>query len=524
LCYSQTGNEELAGETHRTREHPAFQACLIILKHLMNASMLNLSYALKRRLSRLLLAIFMVLAPSWRAKGDAGSGARSRQPCLSASQMLQFANSLEAEDLRDAYPVAVKLAFANAPLGVAAFEENRSFVYAAGVAPWPGGAGKSREPSRLIRRWIVLKPSIFIIDDEILGAGSPAAGPPCIDSRAVPQVAGRTFRIQEGDGSLAGEVLLPQKAQLRVKRLSPGGPELAGYRIEWASPEPRPGTRFVCVLNSIGGNPKGARVHSESTSQDGLESLTITTGGKVFHLELPPLNEDAGRIEVSNLQGKILLTNRPFPSGILPHGPEGSRLLEEWDRDYQGKKPPPWDIRRPADELQKSVESGTVHACRAVDLCCGSGTDAIYLARHGFQVTAIDIAPTALSQALRKAESAGVTVDWMLADVLALPNLKTFDFIYDRGCYHVVRDQNLEAYLDTLRRISHPGTEMLLLAARRDAQQGSGSLSGVTEDELRFDFLPLFDIEKLQAIRLESNEPGPGPPGWVVLMRRKAQP
>jgi hypothetical protein len=46
----------------------------------------------------------------------------------------------------------------------------------------------------------------------------------------------------------------------------------------------------------------------------------------------------------------------------------------------------------------------------------------------------------------------------------------------------------------------------------------------VTEDELRFDFSPLFDIEKLRAIRLESNEPGPGPPGWAVLMRRKAQP
>ncbi len=198
--------------------------------------------------------------------------------------------------------------------------------------------------------------------------------------------------------------------------------------------------------------------------------------------------------------------------------------MEQWDADYQGKRPPAWDIGKPADELQKVVSKGKIHPCRAVDLCCGSGTDAIYLARNGFQVTALDIAPTALSLAGRKARAAGVSAQWLLANVLAPPDLAPFDFIYDRGCYHVVRDQNLAAYLETLRRLSRPGTQFLLLAARAAEEGPNRNRSGVTEEELRFDLLPLFDIEWLRQIRLESNEPGIGPPGWAALLRRSSKP
>jgi len=159
-----------------------------------------------------------------------------------------------------------------------------------------------------------------------------------------------------------------------------------------------------------------------------------------------------------------------------------------------------------------------------VDLCCGSGSDAIYLARQGFDVTAIDVAPTALSQAEQKARRAGASVRWVLADVLKPPSLDPFDFIYDRGCYHVVRNQNVAAYLETVWRLSRPGTQFLLLAARRDGQASNEGAEGVTEEELRFDFVPLFDLESLREIRLESNRPGMSPPGWAALLRRAAKP
>ena len=98
-------------------------------------------------------------------------------------------------------------------------------------------------------------------------------------------------------------------------------------------------------------------------------------------------------------------------------------LLEQWDTPYRGRQPPLWDAGRPSSELIKAVEGGTIRPCRVVELGCGSGTDAVYLAGRGFDVTAIDIAPTALSLAQEKARKAGASVRWLLADVLALPAL-----------------------------------------------------------------------------------------------------
>jgi SAM-dependent methyltransferase len=263
-------------------------------------------------------------------------------------------------------------------------------------------------------------------------------------------------------------------------------------------------------------------VRAKLVSAQDLWELSVPAGERTVRLWLPATPEDAGEIGVSTAEGKMLVDRQPLPSGILPHGPEGNRLLESWDADYRGAQPPAWDIGRPADELQKVVNAGTVAKCRAIDLCCGSGTDAIFLASRGFDVTAIDVAPTALAQARQKATKAGVSVRWIVADVLNPPGLKPFDFLYDRGCYHVVRDQSLAAYLETVRRISHPGSQFLLLSARREEQAAAGS-PGVTEEELRYDFFPLFDVEWLRAIRLESNEPGSSPPGWCALLRRSAK-
>ena len=140
-------------------------------------------------------------------------------------------------------------------------------------------------------------------------------------------------------------------------------------------------------------------------------------------------------------------------------------------------------------------------------------------------MTAIDIAPTALSQAWRKARKAGVSVRWLLADVLSPPNLKPFDFIYDRGCYHVVRDQNLVAYLETVRRYSRPGTQFLLLTGNSNEPARDYGPPRVTEEEIRNDFLSLFDLEWLRESRFEINRPGAvSPLAWSVLLRRKSKP
>ena len=65
----------------------------------------------------------------------------------------------------------------------------------------------------------------------------------------------------------------------------------------------------------------------------------------------------------------------------------------------------PWDIGA-REELRSLVESGRIKPCRAIDLGCGAGTNAIYLAQKGFEVTGVDYAEAAIEKARARAKEA----------------------------------------------------------------------------------------------------------------------
>ncbi len=77
--------------------------------------------------------------------------------------------------------------------------------------------------------------------------------------------------------------------------------------------------------------------------------------------------------------------------------------------------------------------------------------NAVWLAQQGFEVTGVDLSSLAVDRARARAADAGVRVRFLTADVLHPPALGVpFSFFFDRGCYHVVRRTNLDAYLHTL--------------------------------------------------------------------------
>jgi SAM-dependent methyltransferase len=100
-----------------------------------------------------------------------------------------------------------------------------------------------------------------------------------------------------------------------------------------------------------------------------------------------------------------------------------------------------WDARYGAtdpDDLVWSAEPNrflvteTEHLPpgRALDLACGEGRNAIWLARRGWAVTAIDFSAVALDKARRRAEALGVRVNWAVADVTAFtPAAAAFDLV-----------------------------------------------------------------------------------------------
>ncbi|HUT14499.1 MAG TPA: hypothetical protein VMY42_28695, partial [Thermoguttaceae bacterium] len=111
-----------------------------------------------------------------------------------------------------------------------------------------------------------------------------------------------------------------------------------------------------------------------------------------------------------------------------------------------------------------------------------------------------------------------------VADVLNLPeNLGPVDFIFDRGCYHGVRRSNAAGYVETVRRLSQPGTHLLILAGNAHEERQYGP-PRVREEELRGDFSASFDFQWLREIRFDSADPNAtGAMAWSAMLRRKAE-
>ena len=466
------------------------------------------------------MTILVMLGFNWPALSQTQVPPSHLTSLIHASDLLKLAElSVSTGELTDSYRHISRLVFAGSDFDATdllAFEENRFFAYAV------GDASKMMGAPRRVRRFIFLKPSTFVVDDEVQGSGSGQTLGWLLYSHNKPEIAGRQAHITEREGDLFCQALLPNKARLQGVRWPRGKEQAEEYALK-VLPRGNPaGIRCLQVLQARRQGDQSSVARAELVTQSDRPLLTIATAQRIFRLTLPMVQADAGDIAISTSDGKELLVRRPLPAGVLPHGPEGIKMLDLWDDSYRGGKRPSWDAGRPSGELQKVVDEGLVRACRAVDLGCGSGTDAIYLASHGFDVTAIDIAPTALRQAEEKARQAGVKVRWLLADVLALPKLEPFDFIFDRGCYHEVRIYNARAYVETVRRLSHAGTRFLLLAGNPNELPLQYAPPQVAEEEIRSDFSLLFDFEWIRETRFETINPSiSGPLAWSVMLRRK---
>ncbi|MBC8874314.1 MAG: sulfatase-like hydrolase/transferase [Planctomycetes bacterium] len=376
---------------------------------------------------------------------------------------------------------------------VLAFEENAHFLCAvtdrSNSLPAARNAENKKGSPTFVQRFIFLKPSIWVIEDSI--------------------------NAKACEGTLRWEVrrqgdLNVDDAELLCDVVWPG------KELETSAAEADAAARCLRVFQIPPTDEDTAPAKAVLKNNDGCFDLTITSADRTYQLQLPLPEVGGGRIAVNDADGKTLVPLRPLPAGVLPHGPEGMKLIDRWDRNYRDGRHPPWNSGMAAPDLREAVEKGDIKPCRVAVLGCGSGTNAIYLAKQGFDVTAIDVAPTALSIAAADAEKAGVKVRWLLADVLALPELEPFDLIFDRGCYHNVRYVDAKGFVASLDRLSRPGTKFFVLSCDRD------KAPGVREPTMRADFSELFDFLWLRKSNIVTGkDEQKRHPSWSVMLRKK---
>jgi SAM-dependent methyltransferase len=192
----------------------------------------------------------------------------------------------------------------------------------------------------------------------------------------------------------------------------------------------------------------------------------------------------------------------------------------EWNERYVANELP-WDSGIASKELIRVLDEEKIMPCRAVELGCGTGTNSVYLASRGFDITGMDCSPVALEQARKKAAAAGSDAKFLEADLCRVNlQLEPFEFIFDRGCYHSVRRVDIAGFLRTLRQFSKPGTRYLMLAGNAN-EEGPGP-PRVHEHEIRIDLEGLFEIQFIREFRFEVTDPPEGFLAWSCLMTRRA--
>lgn len=157
---------------------------------------------------------------------------------------------------------------------------------------------------------------------------------------------------------------------------------------------------------------------------------------------------------------------------------------------------------------------------RALDLGCSSGRNTLYLARHGWEVTGVEIAAYDLSLARRSALEAGLSPTLVAGDVTKLEELSIGDgytLLYDGGCLHMIPERRRDAYARGVTAVAAPGAILVLVGFGRHP---TGEI-GVTAEELtaRLPGWKLVDVQPVSGEEMTETLAGKARLARMALLR-----
>ncbi len=178
-----------------------------------------------------------------------------------------------------------------------------------------------------------------------------------------------------------------------------------------------------------------------------------------------------------------------------------------WENAFESGEYKHWEFNYPSPELVALVTAGLLRKnARILDVGCGGGFEAIFMANCGFRVMGVDISIAALRIAKKRAKKANVIVDWQRGEVLALPmQPDSIDFVTDRGLFHLIDDAHRPQYASEVYRVLKNGGRALIRGASEES--GHDRFNPVSEEAIEKFFisskfmrglvlpLPLFSVE-----------------------------
>lgn len=189
----------------------------------------------------------------------------------------------------------------------------------------------------------------------------------------------------------------------------------------------------------------------------------------------------------------------------------------------------------PDENLDEWVRAGVVQGRRALDIGCGNGRNAIYLARHGFAVDAVDQSVSAVRWAREEVGRAGLPVSVHCESIFDFElQPGSYDFVYDSGCFHHLAPHQRAGYVQLVCGALKPGGAFGLVCFTPaggndftdDEVYERGSLGwglGYDEHRLRALWGTAFDIRVFRPMRDQPAEAGLFGKDflWTMLGRRR---
>jgi len=192
--------------------------------------------------------------------------------------------------------------------------------------------------------------------------------------------------------------------------------------------------------------------------------------------------------------------------------------VEEWDQRYETGLTP-WDIGRPDRHLQHVVADHPVAPGRALEVGCGTGTNAIWLAEQGFEVLASDISARAIERARGKAKDAGVAVELLHGSFPT--DTEPYSFAFDRGCLHSfdAHEERADFAAQMARRLTPDGLWLSIIGSTDGPPRDHGPPRRSARD-VTAAVEPHFEILRLEARAMDAKLPTV-PRAWVCLMKKR---
>lgn len=215
-----------------------------------------------------------------------------------------------------------------------------------------------------------------------------------------------------------------------------------------------------------------------------------------------------------------------------------------WDGFYADRsRPVPFFAAKPDENLVSYLDRGLVTGGRVLDLGCGPGRNASYLAARGFEVDAVDLSPAAIVWAQDRAREAGTDVRFRCGDAFDLVGTELsgpYDLIYDSGCFHHLPPHRRISYLGVLDQALAPGGHFALACFAAGSAGSVGSVGSevsdgdfyrqprvrgglaYTPEALRSIFSALTEVELRRMRDERPRSPRFGEPFlWTALFRRE---